>query len=356
MKHTNGCVHGDHPAETGRLGSLNRRDFLCHCCLGGAASAAMLAGINRPALSAETVTFKATHGTGLCNLAIFLAHKRKYAEAEGLNLEFVNTPSLADITTVFGSGQVDISSIPYSNFYTLTDKGAPVKIISGTGVEGCVIVSQPGLDSAEKLKGKTLGTFQADTLEVLPYDWLKKHGISWSDMDVRFFGTSPELGQAFIAGQIDSISHIEPYATQALQGVKGSHMLSDGTDIYGVRYTDCVIAASERVINEHRDKVKVLLKTLMVAQHDSERDRVSAIKDTVGTYYKASYETVLDASTKQYLMIDQRVNQKFMIERSQSMVELGYIKKPIDQSIFDWSMLEEVIAENPELYRSLIVI
>lgn len=355
MKHSNGCVHGDHPAETGRLGSLNRRDFLCHCCLGGAATAAMLAGINRPAL-AQQVTFKATHGTGLCNLAIFLAHERKYGEDEGLRLEFVNTPTIADITTIFGSGQVDVSSIPYTNFFTLVDKGAPVKIISGTGAEGCILVSQPGLDTADKVKGKSLGTFQADTLEVLPYDWFKKHGVNWTDLDVRFFGTVPELTQAFIAGQIDVISQIEPYATQALQGVAGSHLLSDGTDIYGPRYTDCVIAASDRVIGEHRDMVKVLIKALMTAQRESERDRVSAVKDTVGTYYKASFETVLDASTTQYLMIDQRSNEKFMVDRSQSVAELGYIKQPLDNSSFDWSLLEEVVAENSDLYRSLIVI
>jgi NitT/TauT family transport system substrate-binding protein len=334
---------------------LSRREFMCHCCVGGVATAAMLGALNTPAL-ADAVTFKATHGTGLCNLAIFLAHKRKYAEKDGLHIEFVNTPTIADITTIFGSGQVDISSIPYTNFYTLIDKGAPVKIIAGTGVEGCVVVSQPGLDSAKKLKGRTLGTFQADTLEVLPYDWLKKHGVNWTDLDVRFFGTVPELTQAFINGQIDSICQIEPYATLALQGRPGAHMLSDGTDIYGNRYTDCVIAASDRVIKKHRDQVKALIKALMTAQRESERDRVSAIKDTVGTYYKASFEVVLDASTKQYLMIDQRPNQQFMLARSQSMVELGYIKKPLDQSSFDWSILEEVIAENAELYRSLIVV
>jgi NitT/TauT family transport system substrate-binding protein len=110
------------------------------------------------------------------------------------------------------------------------------------------------------------------------------------------------------------------------------------------------------VINEHRDMVKVLIKALMTAQHESERDRVAAIKDTVGTYYKASFEVVLDASTTQYLMVDQRSNQQFMLERSQSVAELGYIKKPIDASSFDWSILEEVVAENRDLYRSLIVV
>ena len=38
-----------------------------------------------------------------------------------------------------------------------------------------------------------------------------------------------------------------------------------------------------------------------------------------------------------------------MIERSKSVVELGYIS----ELGFDWSILEDVIAGNPELYDSL---
>lgn len=353
MKHAPDCELREH-SKVEAPSSLNRRDFLCHCCIGGAASVAMLAGMNRPAL-AQQVTFKATHGTGLCNLAIFLAHQRKYGEDEGMHLEFVNTPTIADITTIFGSGQVDISSIPYTNVFSLVDKGAPVKVIAGTGVQGCVMVSQPGLDTPEKLKGKTLGTFQADTLEVLPYDWLKKHGVAWTDVDVRYFGTSPEMAQAFIAGQVDFICHSEPYATQAQKGVPGAHLLSDGTDVYGPLYTDCVIAASDRVIGEYRDELKVLIKALLMAQRDSERDRPAAVRETTGTYYKADYETVLDASTKQPLMIDQRSRQQFMLDRVQSCLELGYITNAVDESLFDWSLLDEVVAENAELYRSVIV-
>ncbi len=341
----------DHAASS----LFGRREFLCHCCVGGVATAAMLAGINRPAM-AGMLTVRATQGTGLCNMAIFLAHARKMTEKYDITLEFVNAPTSGDIAAIFGSGQVDLSSIPYSNFFTLIDKGAPVKIVSGTGSEGCVIVAQPGIDSAEKLRGKSLGTFQADTLEVLPYDWLKKHGIDWAKMDVKFLGSSPEIVQAFVNGAVDSISHIEPYATQALKAVKGSHMLSDGTDIYGPYYTDCVIAVSERLINADREAVKNLIRTFMLAQHESEKDRMQACRDTVGTYYKTDFETLLDASTKQFLMIDQRRMQQFMIDRSQSMVELGYTKQPIDETAFDWSMLEEVIAEEPELYRSLIVV
>ncbi|MCH9672610.1 MAG: ABC transporter substrate-binding protein [Gammaproteobacteria bacterium] len=319
-------------------------------------SASGLAAINFPATAGATTTFKATHGAGLCNLAIFLAHKRRTAEQFGVHLEFVNAPSTADVATIFGSGQVDISSIPYTNFFTLVDKGAPVKIVAGTGVEGCIIVAKPGIDTAQKLKGKTLATFQADTLEVLPYDWLKKNGVDWNEVDVRFMGSSPELAQAFISGAVDAICHIEPYATQALDAVEGAVMLSDGTDIYKPYYTDCVIAASDRAINENREALKGLLKAMLISQYESEKDRVSALKDTVGTYYKTDFDTIMNAATSQFLMIDQRQNEKFMIDRSQSVAELGYIKKPVDSSVFDWSLLEEVVAENPNLYRRLVVV
>lgn len=340
----------DHQAS----GLRSRRDFLCHCCV-GVAGAAALAGINRPALSADTVTFKATHGTGLCNLAIFLAHKRKTAEQFGVHLEFVNAPASADIAAIFGSGQVDVTSVPYTNYFTIADKGAPVKVVAGTGVEGCVIVARPGIENADAMRGKSIATFQADTLEVLPYDWLKSHGVGWDEVDMRFMGSSPEIVQAFVSGAVDAMCHIEPYASQGLNELPGATVLSDGTDVYGNYYTDCVIAASDRVLSEHRNEMKGLIQALMISQLESEKDRVQAMKDTVGTYYKTDFETLMDASTKQFLMIDQRRQQQFMIDRSNSMVELGYIKQPIDESTFDWSLLEEVIAENPELHRSLMV-
>lgn len=302
---------------------------------------------------AKPIAIKATHGTGLCNLGIFLAKERKLGEADGMTLDFVVTPTNADIATLFGAGQVEASLIPYSNFMTLYDAGAPVKIVAGGGVQGCVIVAQKGITSAADLKGKTLGTFQADTLEVLPYDYLKKAGLSFGDVKVKYFGTSPELAQAFISGAIDSMCHIEPYATQALAARPGSVKLSDGTDIYGKGYTDCVLAVRTKLLEEHPKAVKALIKALMVAQQQSETDRPAAVKATVGTYYKASYTDVLDASTKQPNVVDQRGRTDFILERGQVMKDLGYIKKLPTKDAFSYDLLAEVIAENKALYDSL---
>lgn len=89
-----------------------------------------------PSAPAKMVSIKATHGTGLCNLGIFLTKERDLAKADGVDLQFVVTPTNADIATLFGAGQVQASLIPYTNFMTLFDKGAPVSIVAGGGTWG----------------------------------------------------------------------------------------------------------------------------------------------------------------------------------------------------------------------------
>ncbi|MDN7867720.1 ABC transporter substrate-binding protein [Burkholderia multivorans] len=332
------------------VASHGRREFLARsaCMAGGV----LLGGTwMSEANAAGSLTLKATHGSGLCNCPFFLVKERNLAQ--GVSLDFVATPTNADIAALFGAGAVDVSVMPYTNLMTLYDAGAPIKVVAGSGVQGCVIVAQPGITSAAQLRGKTIGTFQADTLEMLPYDYLKKSGMSFADVKVRYFGTSPELAQAFISGNIDAMCHIEPYATQALKSRPGSVMLSNGVDVYGANYSDCVLAVREPLLHENRNAVKALIKAMMVAQHQEELDCASAVKDTVGKYFKTSYEATLDAATKQPAMIDQRQNEGFILGRAQNLKDLRYIKKLPGKDMFDWGPLAEVIKENPDLYGQL---
>src|SRR6266851_3795810 len=52
-------------------------------------------------------TIKSTHGSGFCNLNLFLAHALQTAREDGLELQFVNTPTFAEQVTFLGIGQVD---------------------------------------------------------------------------------------------------------------------------------------------------------------------------------------------------------------------------------------------------------
>jgi len=348
MCERDGC---NHPLNLDAV-RFNRRNLL-KSSAAGVITMAMGPGMFGGAALAADSTIKSTHGTGFCNLNVFLSHALQTAKEDGLTLEFVNTPTFAEQVTFLGIGQVDVGLMPYTSFIALYDAGAPVKIVAGGGVEGCVIVAQPGLDTAEKLKGKTLATFQLDTLEVMPYDWLKKHGVDFKDVTVRYMGSTPEAVEAFKAGAIDWICTIEPYGSALLNDVPGSVMLSDGTDIYGKGYTDCVLAARSTLIDENRDGLKALIKGMMKAQVMAENESEAVLEKVVGIYYKTSLENARIGMSKQPAVVDARDQTDFILERTDSLVEMGYIKNKPDRAAIDWSMLEEVIAENPELYSSL---
>ena len=330
---------------------LSRRGFL-RAAGTGVLTVAISGGLHGHAYAAEA-HIKSVHGSGFCNLNYFLTEAKQLAKEDGVILDFVLTPTSAEMVTFLGAGQVDAALIPYTSFIALYDKGAPVKIVAGGGIQGCILVAQPGLDTPEKLKGKTLGTFQMDTLEVLPYDWLKKHGVSFRDINVRYMGNTPEAVEAFKAGALDMICTIEPYGTALLQDVKGSVMLSDGTDIYGTGYTDCVLAVRAELIKNDPDAIKTLIKGMMKAQHMAETDPEGVLQILVGPYYKTSLENARIAMAKQPSVVDARGQTQFILDRTNSIMEMGYIQKKPGRDAIDWSILEQAITENKEIYDQL---
>lgn len=333
--------------------TLDRRSFLKASALGTIVMGVSGGLMGLPGSARADLTVKGTHGNGFCNVAFFITHAHQLAKEDGLTLEFVNTPSFADQVTFLGSGQVDVSVLPYTNFMALYDAGAPVKIVAGGGVQGVYIVAQPGLDTPDKLKGKTLGTFQNDTLEVLPYDWLKKHGVSYKDVTVRYMDSMGEMVAAFKAGALDIASTIEPYGSTLLNEVKGSILLSDGVDIYGPQYTDCVLAASTGLLKKDPNSVKALIKAMLKAQLMWEQDREKMLTELVGAYYKTSLENARIGGTAQPAKVDQRAQTEFILNRVDSVLAMGYIKKKPGPDAIDWSYLEQAIAEVPDVYAKL---
>lgn len=343
---------GSHDVSALRASVASRRSVL-RATAATAITLAVGPGMMGGMAHAAETHITATHGSGFCNLNFFLANALQTAKDDGLVLDFVNTPTFAEQVTFLGTGQVDAGVMPYTSFVALFDAGAPVKIVGGGGIEGCVLVAQPGLDSPEKLKGKTLGTFQLDTLEVLPYDWFKKHGVNFKDITVRYMGNTPEAVEAFRAGALDMICTIEPYGQALLNDVKGAVKLSDGLDIYGPGYTDCVLAVRDDLLKQNPAGIKALLKGMMKAQLMAETKPAEALNALVGPYYKTSMENAKIAMSKQPSVVDARSQTQFILDRVDSIMEMGYIKKKPGRDAIDWTLLEQVIAENPALYGQL---
>jgi NitT/TauT family transport system substrate-binding protein len=166
-------------------------------------------------------------------------------------------------------------------------------------------------------------------------------------------GNTPEAVEAFKAGALDWISTIEPYASGLVHDVKGAVMLSDGIDLYGPGYTDCVLAARASLIRDNPAGLKAIIKAMMQAQYDAEQDPDEVLTELVGKYYKTSLENAKIAKGKQPSVVDARNQTDFILERTQSVLEMGYIKQKPGRDAIDWALLEEVIKENPELYGKL---
>ena len=60
-----------------------------------------------------------------------------------------------------------------------------------------------------------------------------------------------------------------------------------------------------------------------------------------------------DRHGKQPAVVDARSQTDFILQRTDSVVEMGYIKKKPGRDAIDWTLLEQVIAENHELYGKL---
>ena len=161
--------------------------------------------------------------------------------------------------------------------------------------------------------------------------------------------------EAFSAGALDWICTIEPYGTALLNDVKGADKLSDGTDIYGKGYTDCVLARAQRPDQGRtRRRVKALIKGMMKAQAVAESDPQDR-PEQARRHLLQDLDEQRPArhGPKQPSVVDARNQTQFILDRTDSLTEMGYIKKKPGRDAIDWTLLEQVIAENQELYAKL---
>ena len=295
-----------------------------------------------------------THAVGLCNRCMFSNQAKQFSRQFGVEIELKDMPNWADHPAALKSGQVDVSVTPFSNVITAYENGMPIKVIAGSGINGLFLIGQKGIDTAEKLRGKKIGTFRADTLEIAAYDFLRKAGLKSGDYEMVYFTSSPELITAFASKAIDAMTHVEPYATQACTKY-GGVVISRGQDVWGDPHPDCVLVTSEKVLADRREALKGVICGMLRGEALIEQNFAEATDICVPKYYSAAKEDILAAGKSQPPGVDIRDKVQFMIDRSKSLLELGYISKPVDKELFDFSLLEEVIREHPDLWQAVKV-
>jgi NitT/TauT family transport system substrate-binding protein len=289
---------------------------------------------------------------GYCNLPLFLAsgYSRQPDEPLEVKLRYIANPG-DHPAALTSPGGPQASVTPFTNVAAAYARGAPVRIIAGSGMNGLAIVSRPDIKTFADLAGKKIGTFRGDTLEVLVYEALKANDLL-GEVEFVYFADALEPLTALKNGEIQAVTHVEPFVTDLAES-HNMNILTRGEELWGTDHPDCVLVASEQSIAERREDLKDLILLMARGQLEVEGSPETVAQRVAEPFYDMSPSDLLAAVRSQFPAIDIRGKKGLIIEKSEVLVALGYIERAPDENLFDLSLLEEVIKENGELFKKL---
>lgn len=267
--------------------------------------------------------------------ALFVAQAQGEYAAHGIETELVQFNNGGDLMTGMASGEVDIGYGGITPVLSAVEKGVPIKVVAGAQIEGSGIAVSPesDIDSPEDLAGKSIATpGEASIQYMLLQYYLEDNNMSTNDMNISAMKVAP-MNDALNANKIDGMLTYEPYVTMAVEN--GNVMFINSSEILP-EHPCCVVAASERFIDENPDKLDTiisihenatefilenpdeaaeLLPEDIVADVEIEKKAISGIKFVYG----------LNETYKQSIM-------DFM----QIEVDLGILEEPIPATDIFW--------------------
>jgi NitT/TauT family transport system substrate-binding protein len=306
-----------------------------------------------PAGHTAKFTAYCTHSVGLCNLPLFIADAdRNTPDMQNLdiNIELKSVPDWGKHALALQKKDVDFSITPFTTVMVAYAAGAPLRIIAGSGVNGLRLVAARGINNASQLRGKRIGTFRADTLEMMLFSYLARNNMSYRDVEIVYFDDSFGLLSAYKANKIDAITHVEPYATRAMKERESVLLASgEGPAVWNTSHPDCVLVTTSAVLQDptKRETAKRLIKALLIAQKTIESDPAKAAQRTAQHYFRGKTEDIVAAGATQRPGVDiLNGNEGFMQDRFNDLKKIGYIRSEAEFApILDLSLLNEVLSE-----------
>src|SRR5689334_10637200 len=235
--------------------------------------------------AAEPVTVRVGIAQASSDVGLYLAEKKGYFKAEGLNVSFVAFDSGARMVAPLGAGQLDVGAgSAAAGFYNAVARGLAIKIVADKGSTPPGYGFQPLLvrkdivDSGRyktlkdlkgmKIAGSAPGSASTSTLN----EALKKAGLKYTDVERVFMGF-PQHVMALQNKAVDASMTTEPSATRAVQSGAAVRVMGDD-EIYPNHQLSVVLYGG-RFIQEHRD----VAQRFMHAYLRAIRDYNDALKD-----------------------------------------------------------------------------
>ena len=236
------------------------------------------------------------------------------------------------------AGELDVAYVGAAPVLTALATGLDAKIVAGVNTQGSDLVVRNDLDykGPQSLSGTTIATFPAGSIQdTILRDWLKKNNLT-PDKDVFIKGMSPgDAVTAITAGKVDGIFLPTPSPSTVVNQGKGRIVVHSG-EMYP-NHTCCVLVVSGKLIREHPEIVRQIIKTndRAVLWNQQNPDQAAAIyASRIGADIKD-----VTASLKEWdgsWASDPAIIVEPVLDYAKIQYDLGYIKKPLTKDeIFD---------------------
>jgi NitT/TauT family transport system substrate-binding protein len=242
------------------------------------------------------------------------------------------------------AGELDIAYVGAAPVLSSLATGLDAKIVAGVNTQGSDLVVRNDLvyTGPQSLKGTTIGTFPPGSIQdTVLRDWLQKNNLT-PDKDVFIKGMTPgDAVTAILAGKVDAIFLPTPSPSTVVNQGKGKIAVHSG-EMYP-NHTCCVLVVSGKLIREHPEIVRQILKTndKAVAWNQQNLDEAAVIYATKTGANLTDVKSSLaewDGSwaSDPNLIVDP------VLDYAKIQYELGFIKKPLTKDeIFDLSFYQK---------------
>ena len=267
--------------------------------------------------------------------ALFVADSQGKFQENGIKTKLVQFNNGGDLMTAMASGDVDVGYVGITPVLSSIAKGVPVKVISAAQTEGSgiVVAKDSGINSVSDLAGKKIATpGEASIQHMLLTYYLQQNGMSISDLKVSSMKV-PSMNDALKTDKIDGAITFEPYVSIAEKN--GAKVLAGSQDILP-DHPCCVVAASDKFINDHPNETVKILEihknaTDFINNNTDEaagllpKDIVSDVEVEKMSMSSFPFISGLNDTYKQDVMDFMNLE-----------VDLGILKKPISENQIFW--------------------
>ena len=267
--------------------------------------------------------------------ALFVADSQGKFQENGIKTKLVQFNNGGDLMTAMASGDVDVGYVGITPVLSSIAKGVPVKVISAAQTEGSgiVVAKDSGINAVSDLAGKKIATpGEASIQHMLLTYYLQQNGMSISDLKVSSMKV-PSMNDALKTDKIDGAITFEPYVSIAEKN--GAKVLAGSQDILP-DHPCCVVAASDKFINDHPNETAKILEI-----HKNATDFINNNTDeAAGLLPKDIVSDVevekMSMSSFPFISGLNDTYKKDVMDFMNLEVDLGILKKPISEKQIFW--------------------